>query len=137
MGVNFLEVKQLAGQLTFNQYKEVLEHGISILGTNEHYVNTTMNHLNSAINTGVVGASGAVFGVLLGFGMLFPNTELMLLLPPIPIKAKYLVLIYGAIEFFMAMGQYPKDNVAHYAHLGGMLFGFLLLKYWQKKGRAW
>jgi membrane associated rhomboid family serine protease len=137
MGVNFLEVRQLAGQLTFNQYKDVLEHGISILGTNEHYVNTTMNHLNSAINTGVVGASGAVFGVLLGFGMLFPNTELMLLLPPIPIKAKYFVLIYGAIEFFMAMGQYPKDNVAHYAHLGGMLFGFLLLKYWQKKGRAW
>jgi len=137
MGVNFLEVKQLAGQLTFNQYKEVLENGISIFGTNEHYVNKTMDHLNSAINTGVVGASGAVFGVLLGFGMLFPNTELMLLLPPIPIKAKYFVLIYGAIEFFLAMGQNPNDNVAHYAHLGGMLFGFLLLKYWQKKGRAW
>jgi membrane associated rhomboid family serine protease len=96
-----------------------------------------MVELYSAINTGVVGASGAVFGVLLGFGMLFPNTELMLLFPPIPLKAKYFVMIYGAIEFFLAMRQTTGDNVAHYAHLGGMLFGYLLLKYWQKKGNAW
>jgi membrane associated rhomboid family serine protease len=137
MGVNFLQVQQLAGQLTFNQYKEVVEHGASIIGENEYYLSEAMNNFNSAINTGVVGASGAVFGVLLGFGMLFPNTELMLLFPPIPLKAKYFVMIYGAIEFFLAMRQTAGDNVAHYAHLGGMLFGYLLLKYWQKKGRAW
>jgi membrane associated rhomboid family serine protease len=137
MGVNFLQVQQLAGQLTFNQYKEVVEHGASIIGTNEYYLSEAMNKFNSAINSGVVGASGAVFGVLLGFGMLFPNTELMLLFPPIPIKAKYFVLIYGAIEFYMAMRHSNDDNVAHYAHLGGMLFGYLLLKYWQKNSRAW
>ncbi|MFA9220457.1 MAG: rhomboid family intramembrane serine protease, partial [Sediminibacterium sp.] len=85
----------------------------------------------------VVGASGAVMGVMIGFAILYPDAELMLLFPPIPIKAKYFVLIYGAIEFYMAMRQNPDDNVAHYAHLGGMLFGFLLLKYWQKKGTAW
>jgi membrane associated rhomboid family serine protease len=96
-----------------------------------------MVELYSAINTGVVGASGAVFGVLLGFGMLFPNTELMLLFPPIPLKAKYFVMIYGAIEFYLAMRQTTGDNVAHYAHLGGMLFGYLLLKYWQKNSKVW
>ena len=79
----------------------------------------------------VVGASGCVYGLLLGFGMLFPNTELMLLFPPIPIKAKYFVIIYGLIELSLAMSNSPGDNVAHVAHLGGMLFGFLLIKQWQ------
>lgn len=79
-----------------------------------------------------VGASGAIFGILLAFGMLFPNTQLMLLFPPIPIKAKYFVMIYGAIELYMGLSNNPGDNVAHFAHLGGMLFGYFLLKYWQK-----
>ena len=80
----------------------------------------------------VVGASGAVFGLLLGFGMLFPNTQLMLLFPPIPIRAKYFVLGYGAIELLLAMQNSQGDNVAHFAHLGGMFFGYFLLKRWQQ-----
>ncbi len=79
-----------------------------------------------------VGASGAVFGILLAFGMLFPNTELMLLFPPIPIKAKWFVLGYGALELYMGFANNPADNVAHFAHLGGMLFGFILIKLWKK-----
>lgn len=85
------------------------------------------------INIPTVGASGAVFGVLLAFGMTFPNTQLMLLIPPIPIKAKYFVILYGGIEFYSAILNQPGDNVAHFAHLGGMLFGFILLKYWKNK----
>jgi len=81
-----------------------------------------------------VGASGAVFGVLLAFGYLFPNTELMLLFPPIPIKAKYFVIGYGAIELYFGITQ-SNSNVAHFAHLGGMLFGFILLKYWEKTSK--
>lgn len=81
-----------------------------------------------------VGASGAVFGILLAFGMLFPNTQLMLLFPPIPIKAKYFVIIYGVIELFLGVRNFAMDNVAHWAHLGGMLFGFILIKYWKNKG---
>ena len=80
----------------------------------------------------VVGASGAVFGILLAFGMLFPNTRLMLLFPPIPIKAKYFVIGYGLIELSLAFQNGSGDNVAHFAHLGGMLFGYILLKQWQK-----
>ena len=82
-----------------------------------------------------IGASGAVFGILLAFGMTFPNVELMLLFPPIPIKAKYFVIMYGAIEIFMGVGNFQYDNVAHWAHLGGMLFGFILLYAWRKNGR--
>ena len=83
------------------------------------------------INTPTIGASGAVFGVLLAFGYLFPNTELMLLFPPVPIKAKYFVIGYGAIELYLGVTQ-SNSNIAHFAHLGGMLFGFILLKYWEK-----
>jgi membrane associated rhomboid family serine protease len=82
-----------------------------------------------------VGASGAIFGVLLGFGMLYPNAELMLLFPPIPIKARWLVLIYGGIEVVMALRNAADDNVAHFAHIGGMIFGYILLKYWQRVDR--
>lgn len=87
------------------------------------------------INIPTVGASGAVFGILLAFGMLFPNTELMLLFPPIPIKAKYFVIGYGILELFMGVQNQTGDNVAHFAHLGGMLFGFILIKYWQKNSK--
>lgn len=78
-----------------------------------------------------VGASGAVFGVLLAFGMLFPNTKLMLLFPPIPIKAKYFVIGYGVIELYLGF-SHSGGNVAHFAHLGGMLFGYIMIKYWNK-----
>jgi membrane associated rhomboid family serine protease len=83
------------------------------------------------IDIPTVGASGAVFGVLLAFGVLFPNTQLMLLFPPIPIRAKYFVIGYGLLELYLGFSQ-PGSNVAHFAHLGGMLFGFLLIKYWNK-----
>ena len=78
-----------------------------------------------------IGASGAVYAILLAFGMIFPNERLFIIPFPFPIKAKWLVLGYIAIELFSAMGA-PGDGVAHMAHLGGMLFGFLLIRYWQK-----
>lgn len=133
MGVGYFEIQKMMQVLSD---KEIYQVMITGLEEGKAY-KVQMVELYSAINTGVVGASGAVFGVLLGFGMLFPNTELMLLFPPIPLKAKYFVMIYGAIEFYLAMRQTTGDNVAHYAHLGGMLFGYLLLKYWQKNSKVW
>lgn len=79
----------------------------------------------------VIGASGAVFGVLAGFGMLFPNVELLLLFPPIPIKAKYFVIIYGMLEIVLGFGGF-QTGVAHLAHVGGLVFGILLILYWKK-----
>ncbi|MCF8230351.1 MAG: rhomboid family intramembrane serine protease [Bacteroidales bacterium] len=84
--------------------------------------------LNSSV---VVGASGAVFGILLAFGMLFPNA-LIYIYFAIPIKAKWFVIIYGAIELYSGIANNPGDNVAHFAHLGGMIFGYFLIRYWKR-----
>lgn len=81
-----------------------------------------------------IGASGAVFGILVAFGMLFPNAELMLIFPPIPIKAKWFVIGYGALELALGFAGRAGDNVAHFAHLGGLVVGLLILLYWRKKG---
>lgn len=92
--------------------------------------------LQSLIYAPMIGASGAVFGVLLAFGMMHPNAMLMLLIPPIPIKAKYLVIGYGVLELFLGTTGL-QSGVAHFAHLGGMLWGFFLLRYWKKKGEIY
>lgn len=78
-----------------------------------------------------VGASGAVYGILLAFGMLFPNSQMFVFPLPFPIKAKFFVIFYALVELFMGMSA--NDNVAHFAHLGGMLFGLILILYWRKK----
>jgi len=88
-----------------------------------------MVSLGSPFDYPTIGASGAVFGLLLAYGLRFPNNVIMLLIPPIPIKAKYFVWIYGAIELFLGVaGRAP--GIAHFAHLGGMLFGLVLLWQW-------
>jgi membrane associated rhomboid family serine protease len=93
------------------------------------YINQLMK-LQMDIPT--VGASGAVYGILLAFGMMFPNM-LVYIYFLFPIKAKWIVIIYGALELFSGISNNPGDNVAHFAHLGGMIFGFFLIIYWKKK----
>lgn len=83
----------------------------------------------------LVGASGAIFGLLAGFGILFPNTELMLLFPPIPIKAKYLIGGYVAFEVYNSIYS-SGDTIAHLAHVGGAIVGGILVLYWRKKDRT-
>lgn len=92
--------------------------------------------LAARINAATVGASGAVFGILLAFGVLHPNVRIMLLIPPIPIKAKWFVIIYGVVELVLGVAR-TSDGIAHFAHIGGMVFGFLLLHYWKKTGRIY
>jgi membrane associated rhomboid family serine protease len=127
-----LQVSELLEAMDPEIADVVIREGAALLPY-ENYRDPDMNQLNLLINSGVVGASGAVFGILLAFGMLFPNTELMLLFPPIPIKAKVFVFIYGAVELYYGLQNNPGDNVAHFAHLGGMLFGYIVLKVWQQK----
>lgn len=130
-GVIALEYNKLVKMLSPDQLQQVINEGSSLLLSGKVYSNRYMQDLQILLNTPTVGASGAVFGILLAFGMLFPNTQLMLLIPPIPIKAKWFVLLYGVLELYLAISQ-PGSNIAHAAHLGGMFFGFLLIKYWQK-----
>jgi len=125
------EYNNLVKQLSLEQVQTVLSDGASLLSRNRGFSDPTMQKLQILLNTPTVGASGAVFGILLAFGMLFPNTQLMLLFPPVPIKAKYFVLAYGGIELYLAFAQ-PGSNIAHAAHLGGMLFGYILIRYWRK-----
>lgn len=89
--------------------------------------------LYALVNFPMVGASGSIFGLLVAFAMLYPNLEMMVIFIPVPIKAKYFVLGYTAIELFSGIGRFSGDNVAHFAHLGGALFGFLLIKLWNIK----
>ena len=83
----------------------------------------------------VLGASGCLFGLLVAFGLLFPNTMLFFLFIPFPIKAKYFVVIYGLAELYYGIQNNPSDNIAHFAHLGGMLCGFIIIKYWQYRNK--
>jgi membrane associated rhomboid family serine protease len=87
------------------------------------------------MNIPMLGASGALFGLLAGFAMKFPNQRILLLIPPIPIKAKYFVAIYAGIELYLGLGSF-NTGIAHFAHLGGAIAGFLLILFWRKTGRG-
>jgi len=132
--VEGIQYESLTSRMSPDQINIVLQQGTDLWNQGKNYTDSMMGSLNQLLNVPTVGASGAIFGVLLGFGMLFPNTELMLLFPPIPIKAKYFVIGYGALELYLGLSQ-PGSDIAHFAHLGGMLFGFLMIKYWNKKDR--
>ncbi len=84
-----------------------------------------------------IGASGALFGVLVAFGVIYSEVQLFIMFIPIPIKAKYAIIGYVVIELFSGFSNSTGDNVAHFAHLGGALFGFLLVMYWRKRGRIY
>ena len=129
--VILFQYNHLIQSLSPQNVQAVLTEGTAYFHQGKVFTDPDMQSLQLLLNTPTVGASGAIFGVLLAFGVLFPNTQLMLLIPPMPIRAKYLVLGYGALELFLAVTQ-PGSNIAHAAHLGGMLFGYLLIRYWRK-----
>jgi membrane associated rhomboid family serine protease len=135
MLVNHIQIQSLMSQMPQEKIDMVLAEGHNIIMQQKNYTDPLMGRLNAMLNIPTVGASGAVFGILLAFGMLFPNTQLMLIFPPIPIKAKYFVIGYGVLELYLGVSQ-PGSNVAHFAHLGGMVFGFILLKIWNMNKRT-
>ncbi|MCU0377878.1 MAG: rhomboid family intramembrane serine protease [Bacteroidales bacterium] len=129
--VMWLQYTRAMDSLSPEQLQRIYDEGLEVLRSGQAYTNNAAQTLSTILNVPTVGASGAVFGVLLAFGVLFPNTQLMLIFPPIPIKAKYFVLGYGAIELYLAVTS-PGSNIAHAAHLGGMIFGYMLIRYWRK-----
>jgi membrane associated rhomboid family serine protease len=130
--VNYIQIQNIIAKLEPADVDMVLKNGAGIIAQEKNYMEPLFGKLNLLINMPVVGASGAIFGLLLAFGMLFPNVPLMLIFFPVPIKAKYFVLGYGLIELYSGLMNSPGDNVAHFAHLGGMIFGFILIKIWAK-----
>jgi len=141
--VGYLEVKNIEDQLIAAGYDLYsLQEKITELRSGRINTFNIMPNTNglvqdyiAGISTPVVGASGAVYGVLVGFGYLFPNTRLMLLFPPIPIKAKYLVTIMVGIALYNSFQSSSGDNIAHLAHLGGAIVGFILVFIWQRDKR--
>ncbi len=129
--VSQYEIINLQNQLNTYELDNIIRDGYNILNSYQNYSDINMGKLNLLIHTPTVGASGAVFGILLAFGMLFPNTLLYIYFA-IPVKAKYFVIVYGLLELYAGLSNNPADNVAHFAHLGGMIFGFLIIKYWKK-----
>lgn len=114
LGVEYLQAQSLMSQIAANSSQALTAY-------------------HNLLSTPTLGASGAVYGVLIGFAMLYPDTMLTLLFPPISLKAKWFIAIFAVIE--LCTGVFgTNDGVAHFAHLGGMLFGFLLILYWRKKG---
>ena len=92
--------------------------------------------LHALKGTPTVGASGAIYGLLLGYGMLFPDAVLALIFPPVALKAKWFVIIFAVIELLTGITG-TGGSVAHFAHLGGMLFGWLLIVYWKRRNRLY
>ncbi|EDM34394.1 putative transmembrane rhomboid family protein [Pedobacter sp. BAL39] len=135
LGVQAYEVYHITGSI-FNSgitdmelVNQGIQANISIPGLSEEEKNTLLGIYGFPM----VGASGAVFGLLVAFGMLYPNTELYIMLIPIPIKAKFIIPIYILAELFLGVARIPGDSIAHYAHLGGALLGFILVKLWKDK----
>jgi membrane associated rhomboid family serine protease len=133
--VNFIiiyfRISSIEALMTKDQIDLVYSEGYKLIQNNLNYTDIR-GTLNALINVPTIGASGAVFGLLLAFGMMFPNALLYVYFA-FPIKAKYFVIIYGAIELYSGIANNPGDNVAHFAHLGGMLFGIFLILFWKKK----
>ncbi|PWL24730.1 MAG: rhomboid family intramembrane serine protease [Fluviicola sp. XM-24bin1] len=125
-GWEAFEIYQYTGRWfpTLDQLVPLVESGaISIEGFEQSI---------KIVNSPTLGASGAVYGLLMAFALLFPNTQFMLLFPPIPIKAKWLALILGGIAVYSGFIQSDGGSIAHVAHLGGMVFGFIMIKIWQR-----
>ncbi|MFA5302290.1 MAG: rhomboid family intramembrane serine protease [Bacteroidales bacterium] len=119
MGVQWIEASSLVNAIN--------ENGADAMNALTRY--------RILMNTPTVGASGAVYGILLAYGMLFPNNELRIIFLPIVLKAKYFVIIFAVIE--LILGLVGGGNIAHFAHLGGMIFGYFLIRYWKKRNRLY
>lgn len=129
--VALVRMKLFLPEPSAEQMAYIMTDGVQAILQNKNFADPFLGELNAIINAAMVGASGAVFGILLAFGMMFPNSMIYVYFA-IPVKAKYFVMIYGAIELFSGFSNQTGDNVAHFAHLGGMLFGYFLIKYWNK-----
>jgi membrane associated rhomboid family serine protease len=134
--IAYIRIVYSGYELSPDQFEMVFNEGFQVLQSGRNYSDPAMGFYNIVLNVPTVGASGAVFGILLAFGMMFPNS-LIYIYFAFPIKAKYFVILYGVIELISGISNRPGDNVAHFAHLGGMLFGFALIMYWKKKGKLY
>lgn len=130
--VTYVRFMNLVSGMPADVVNTVINEGADVMARGMNYADKTLASLNTIINSNTVGASGAIYGILLAFGMMFPDSKIYLYFL-VPIKAKWFVAAYAVIELVSGIAL-PGDHVAHFAHLGGMLFGLLLIHYWKKRG---
>ena len=128
-----IRIQEVIAQMTPENIELVKEQGLALLQQNQNYTNKLMGSYNVLLNSITVGASGSVYGLLLAFGMSFPNTRIYVYFL-FPIKAKWFVMIFGALELYYGFSG-TNDGIAHFAHLGGMIFGLILILLWRKRNR--
>lgn len=139
-GVYAVMIGNAESHLTPQMIDEVMKNGAGIIAQGMNYVEPALGHFNILLNNATVGASGAIYGILLAFGMLWPNMPLYIMFIPVPVKAKWMVAGYAGIELLLGLQNSASDNVAHFAHLGGMLIGLVMILYWKRSGlsgRRW
>ena len=130
--VQWIQLSHASSLLSPEQIQYITTTGKEILLSGRNFAAPDAAKINLILNIPIVGASGAIFGILLAFGMLFPNTMIYIYFF-IPLKAKWFVILYGIAELIFGVMNKPGDNIAHFAHLGGMIFGFILIVLWKKK----
>ncbi|MDR0829967.1 MAG: rhomboid family intramembrane serine protease [Prevotellaceae bacterium] len=143
-GIGAAIIQQIVWYFEFNSIMQHLDYatldyikneGLSVLEQGKNYTDNFAGKLNILLHIPTVGASGALFGVLFAFGFMFPKEKLMLIFVPIPIPARIFVILYAVAELFLGVANFRFDNVAHFAHLGGALFGLIMIFWWRHKGK--
>lgn len=132
-GVYAVWINHLAAGTPEGYLDYVINEGAKLLVSNRIFTDPDAAQISLLANIPTIGASGAIYGILLAFGMIFPNLPLYLMFLPVPIKAKWMVIGYGVIELTLGVTGL-QSGVAHFAHLGGMIIGFAIIWYWKKKG---
>jgi len=138
LGINYFQIGTVVEQLVEAGYSataltETLQSGQYNTAWANVISQTELSQLLTSFNMSMVGASGALYGILVAFAFLFPNTELMIIFLPIPIKSKYFVPILLASDLFFGFSSYSLGPIAHFAHLGGAVTGFIMMWYWKKQ----
>jgi membrane associated rhomboid family serine protease len=130
----YIDFNAIMQNIEFHKFELVKENGWKILQQGENYTDLYAGKLNILFHVPTIGASGAVFGILLAFGVMFPHERIYFMFM-LPIQARFFVIIYGIAELFFGVANFSGDNVAHFAHLGGLFFGLLLILWWKHKGK--
>ncbi|WGH76580.1 rhomboid family intramembrane serine protease [Tenacibaculum tangerinum] len=130
--IKYIQIQYVIDDYSAEEINIVLTKGAEAIMNGKNFTDENLANLNALINTPTLGASGAISGLLMAFGVLFPNVELMLIFIPIPIKAKYFIPLLIVYELTMELAGFSWDNIAHLGHLSGMIIGYILIKYWKK-----
>ncbi len=134
-GIYAIRLHSLTANMPAETLDYIVNQGWQALSQNMNFTDPQFGQINALVNGSTVGASGAIYGILAGFGLIYPDRPLFIMFIPVPVKAKWVVLGYALLEFSLGFGN-VHDNIAHYAHLGGMAIGALIIFIWKHQAKS-